>query len=85
MTFRVEMRPQALKALRRIHPRDRTRIYAAIELLARDSRPPASRRLVGSDYFRVRVGDYRVIYSIDDGRLLILVLTVGHRREVYDL
>ncbi|WP_062530490.1 type II toxin-antitoxin system RelE family toxin [Demequina rhizosphaerae] len=84
MTYRVEMRPQASRALRRIHPRDQARLYAAIELLARDPRPPASRPLVGSDYFRVRVGDYRVIYSIDDGRLLILVLALGHRRQVYE-
>ncbi|WP_062465266.1 type II toxin-antitoxin system RelE family toxin [Demequina soli] len=83
MTYRVTLRPSAAKALARIQARDQARIRGAIELLAQDPRPPASRRLVDSAFFRVRIGDYRVIYSIDDGVLVVVVLAVGHRREVY--
>ncbi|NNN09318.1 MAG: type II toxin-antitoxin system RelE/ParE family toxin, partial [Acidimicrobiaceae bacterium] len=56
-----------------------------LELLAENPRPPAATQLVGgAGEWRVRTGDYRVIYEIDDGRLLILVLRMGHRREVYE-
>jgi mRNA interferase RelE/StbE len=60
------------------------RLQAAIALLAEDPRPPASRPLRGRPAWRVRVGDYRVIYTIEDDVLLIVVVTLGHRRDVYD-
>ncbi len=55
----------------------------AIRVLAGDPRPPGSRKLVGRESYRTRGGDYRVIYLVDDDELLITVLGVGHRREVY--
>ncbi len=82
--YRIELRPAAVKALQKIDPRDRTRIQGAIRLLADDPRPPAARALQGRPGLRVRVGDYRILYTIDDGVLLIVVVTVGHRRDVYD-
>ncbi|MGD0691683.1 MAG: type II toxin-antitoxin system RelE/ParE family toxin [Acidimicrobiales bacterium] len=51
--------------------------------MANDPRPPASRPLRGRDGYRLRVGDYRIIYTINDRVLLIVVVTVGHRRDVY--
>lgn len=84
MTYRIEIRPAALRSLRRVHPRDRARIEGAIELLAHDPRPPASRPLRGRPAYRVRVGGYRILYTIDDGVLLVVVVTLGHRREVYE-
>ncbi len=55
-----------------------------VELLAENPRPPAATQLVGgSGEWRVRTGDYRIIYEIHDGELLVLVIVVGHRREVY--
>jgi mRNA interferase RelE/StbE len=62
----------------------RDRIHGAISLLASDPRPPASRQLRGRPGWRVRVGDYRIIYTLHDDVLLVVVVTVGHRREVYD-
>lgn len=59
------------------------RVHAAIALLAQDSRPLRARRLPGRPGYRVRVGDDRIIYSVDDGALLIVVVTLGHRREVH--
>ena len=52
-------------------------------LLADDPRPPASRPLRGRPGYRLRVGDHRVVYTVDDGVLTIVVVTVGHRRDVY--
>lgn len=82
--YRIELRPAAVKALRKIEPRDQKRIQGVIRLLADDPRPPAARALQGRPGLRVRVGDYRIIYTIDDGVLLIVVVTVGHRRDVYE-
>ncbi|MEO5921370.1 MAG: type II toxin-antitoxin system RelE/ParE family toxin [Pseudolysinimonas sp.] len=84
LIYRVEVRPAAERALRRIDAQDRPRIRGAIALLARDPRPPASRKLKGRDGFRVRVGAYRVLYTVRDEVLLIVVVTLGHRRDVYD-
>ena len=82
--YRIELRPAAVKALRKIDPRDRARIRGVISLLADDPRPPAVRALQGRPGLRVRVGNYRILYAIDDGVLLVVVVTVGHRRDVYD-
>jgi len=59
-------------------------MQAAIELLADNPRPPAARQLVGGQgEWRVRVGDHRIVYEIGDAELVVLVLRVGHRREIY--
>lgn len=84
MTYRIDILPAAAKSLRRVDPPARARIEGAILLLAQDPRPPASRRLRGRDGYRVRVGDYRILYLIEDEVLVVVVVTVGHRREVYD-
>ncbi|MDO5675880.1 MAG: type II toxin-antitoxin system RelE/ParE family toxin [Propionibacteriaceae bacterium] len=83
MTYSIELRPAALRALRKIDPQDRRRIQGVIALLATDPRPPAAKRLAGRPAWRVRVGDYRVIYTIEDDVLLVVVVTLGHRRDVY--
>jgi mRNA interferase RelE/StbE len=81
--YRVEVRPAALRALRNLDAAVRPRIEGAIALLAEDPRPPASRPLRGRPGYRVRVGDYRIIYTVQDDVLLIVVVTLGHRRDVY--
>jgi mRNA interferase RelE/StbE len=77
------LRPAVVRALRKLDPPVARRLQAAIALLAEDPRPPASRPLRGRPAWRVRVGDYRVIYTIEDDVLLIVVVTLGHRRDVY--
>jgi mRNA interferase RelE/StbE len=85
MTYQVVLSPSAIRQLRKFDPDVRRRIQAVLELLAENPRPPAATRLVGgAGEWRVRTGDYRVIYEIDEGRLLVLVLRMGHRREVYE-
>jgi mRNA interferase RelE/StbE len=84
LSYRIEIRPAAARALRKLAPDIQPRIQGAIALLAEDPRPPASRPLRGRAGFRVRVGDYRIIYTVADDMLLVVVVTLGHRREVYD-
>jgi len=83
VSYRVELRPAAVRALKQIDHQDRDRIRGAIALLTHDPRPPGARALQGRPGLRVRVGDYRIIYTIDDGVLLIVVVALGHRRDVY--
>jgi mRNA interferase RelE/StbE len=83
MSYGIELRPAAVRALRKVQPADRARIHAAITMLGRDPRPPGAVKLSGRDGYRVRVGSYRILYSIKDDVLLIVVVTLGHRRNVY--
>ncbi|MHA3724660.1 type II toxin-antitoxin system RelE family toxin [Leucobacter sp. HY1910] len=83
MSYRIEVRPAAARALRAIHPGDRKRIQGAIALLSRDPRTPGAKTLRGRDGMRVRVGDYRIIYTVRDDILVIVAVDLGHRSEVY--
>lgn len=69
-----------LKGLPRV---DILRLLAKIETLRTDPRPPGSEKLAGDEKYRVRQGDYRVLYSIDDQQVIIEVVKIGHRRDVY--
>ncbi len=81
--YRIELRPAAARALRKLDPSVRHRIQGAIALLAEDPRPPGARSLQGRDGLRVRVGDYRILYIVVDDVFLVVVVTLGHRRDVY--
>lgn len=83
-TYRVELRPAAVRSLRKLDPKVRRRVQGAIGLLAQDPRPPSARALQGRPGLRVRVGDYRIIYTVEDDVLLVVVVRLGHRRDVYD-
>ena len=86
MTHRVELSPAAARQLRKLDGDAQRRIQAVVELLAKEPRPAGARKLAGGrGEWRVRTGNYRIIYEMDDGVLVILVLAVGHRREVYRL
>lgn len=82
--YRIELRPAAVRALRKLDPQVRRRIQGAIALLAQDPRPPGARALQGRPGLRVRVGDYRIIYTVQDDVLVVVVVRLGHRRDVYD-
>ena len=84
MPYAVLFEAAALRALDKIRQEDRTRIIARAEALANDPFPPGAKKLRGPEgYFRFRVGDFRVVYDVQHNRLVILVIRVGHRREVY--
>jgi mRNA interferase RelE/StbE len=85
MTYRVEVASAAVRQLRKLDPPARRRIQAAIELLGEQPRPGGATKLVGGEgEWRVRTGDYRIVYEIHDSMLLVLVVAVGHRRDIYD-
>ena len=81
--YRVVMEKKASRAILAVDQHHRARITGAIELLARNPHPPAARKLTNRLAYRVRVGDYRIIYSVDDTTITIIVLAIGHRRDVY--
>jgi mRNA interferase RelE/StbE len=84
VTYRVTLAPAARRQIRKLDPPARRRVQAALELLSVEPRPPAGAQLVGgAGEWRVRVGDYRIVYEIHDRELVVLVLAAGHRREIY--
>ena len=84
MAYVVRFTRQAIKELEKIHDPDYSRIKAAISSLADNPRPPGCKKLKGRDGYRIRVGSYRVIYEVFDTELLIDVIAIGHRKEVYE-
>ena len=82
--YEIRISRRAAKYLASLERREQQRIRAAIELLAEDPRPPACIAMSGEDsVYRVRVGDYRIVYEVTDDVLVIHVVRIGHRREVY--
>lgn len=82
--YRVEIARRAVKSLAALPRREQQRIRAAIDLLADNPRPPACVAMSGEPRaYRVRVGDYRIVYEVFDDHLVVQVVRVGHRREVY--
>lgn len=82
MTYEIVFSKTAIKQVKKLERSDQERIIAALERIR--VRPYAFvKKLVGEDAYRLRVGDYRIIMDIVDDRLIILVLTVGHRRNIY--
>ena len=83
MTYTVFIRKSAQKALAKIVPPFQDRMIDAIRRLANIPRPVGVKKLAGREAWRIRIGDYRAIYEIHDNRLVIMVIVIGHRREVY--
>jgi mRNA interferase RelE/StbE len=82
--YRIQWRPRARKAFLALDRPVRFRIGAAVDALAADPRPAGAKMITGAHgVLRIRVGDYRVLYSIDEGQLIVLVLDAGHRSEIY--
>ncbi|MEV8359976.1 type II toxin-antitoxin system RelE/ParE family toxin [Microbacterium sp. NPDC076895] len=84
MTYRIEVLPAAVREIRKLPPEAKRRVQAVIELLSENPRPPAATKLTARPEWRVRTGDYRVLYRIEDDILTIVVVRAGHRRDVYD-
>jgi mRNA interferase RelE/StbE len=82
--YRIEIMRPALKQLEALSREEQERLTTEINGLADDPRPRGVEKLKGvADQYRIRVGSYRVIYTIRDDRLIVLVLRIGHRRDVY--
>jgi mRNA interferase RelE/StbE len=84
LTYKVEIARRAAKVLARLPRKEQQRIRVAVDLLAETPRPPGCIALVGeANAYRVRVGDYRIVYEVYDDRLVVQVVRIGHRRDVY--
>jgi len=82
--YTVEFLPSAAKEFKKLPLDLKQRIGVQIEALSLDPRPPGAKTLQGGNgQLRIRVGDYRVIYRVQDDKLLVLVLNVGHRSKIY--
>ena len=84
-SYRVLIKASAAKEIEAVdQKKDRQRIVAAIHSLAHNPRPVGCEKLAGEDdRYRIRVGRYRIVYSVGDGELLVVVVRVGHRKDVY--
>lgn len=83
--YEVGLKTSAAKALRRVPRKDQQRLHTELRRLADDPRPPSCRKLAGhTDAWRVRVGDYRTVYLVDDEAQTVTVARLGHRRDIYD-
>ena len=81
--YSILFRRSVLKDLEVLPKKDVQRILEAIRTLAVDPRPPQSQKLSGREQYRLRQGTYRILYAIQDDVLIVTVVKVGHRREVY--
>ncbi len=82
--YQVVIEKQAQKQLAKIPPPDSIKVVTALKELAANPRPYGYKKLKGRPGYRIRVGDYRIIYQVKDNVLTVFILLIGHRREVYD-
>ncbi len=81
--YELRFKPSVAKDLRGIPSADVRRILARIETLREDPRPSGSEKLSAQERYRLRQGDYRILYTVLDGEVIVEIVKVGHRREVY--
>jgi mRNA interferase RelE/StbE len=82
--YQLVIKPSAEKQLDRLPARIHERVLDAMDGLRKDPRPPGCAKLKGEDdLWRIRVGDYRVVYAVEDDKLIVLVVRVAHRKDVY--
>ncbi len=81
--YKIELRRRAQRALDRLPKTDFRAVVEAIKELAQTPRPRGVEKVKSTGLWRVRQGDYRIIYAIDDNRQIIIIVRVGHRREIY--
>ena len=82
-SYRLVIKPSAAREIEDLPQRDRRRVVERIQSLALNPRPMGCERLSGRDQYRVRQGDYRILYEVHDFEIVVVVVKVGHRHEVY--
>ena len=82
-SYRLLIKPSAAKELQSLPAGDRKRVVARIQGLAADPRPAGTEKLSGDEKYRLRQGDCRVLYSVEDAAKTLVVVKIGHRRDVY--
>lgn len=83
MTYKISILRRAQKQLAKIPANDYKKVKQTILDLANDPRPPVSKKLKGRDGWRIRQGDYRVFYEIQDDQLVVIILDIGNRKDIY--
>ncbi len=84
MTYQVILSPAAQRQTKKLEPKIQKQIIRCLRLLITNPRPSGIKKLSGrKEVYRIRTGNYRILYQIQDNKLLVLVLEIGHRREVY--
>lgn len=83
MSYELRIKPSAVKELRALQKRDRTRVVERIQNLSDDQRPPGCEKLTGGARYRVRQGAFRDLYEVDDEERIVTVVKIGHRRDVH--
>ena len=81
--YQILIEKRARKSLLKITKHDQKRIITAIQLLKENQHPTGSKKLVGRDAWRIRIGNYRVIYEIYDEKLIVDIIDLGHRKDIY--
>ena len=81
--YKLQIKPSAVKELESLPAKDRQRIATRIRGLATNPRPSGSEKLSGHELYRVRQGNYRILYSVEDASGYLVVVKIGHRRDVY--
>lgn len=81
--YELRIKPSAVKELEALQTKDQRRIVSKIQNLAVEPRPQGCEKLTGQDRFRLRQGDFRILFEIDDNLETVTVVKIGHRREVY--
>ena len=81
--FTIELSTSARKSLKKLPEKEQILVFTVIETLKSNPTPPKSLKLRGRDGYRIRIGDLRLIYMIQRGKLIVLILDIGHRREIY--
>ena len=81
--YRLRIKPSAVKELESVPKKDQPKIVSKIRSLADDPRPPGSQKLSGDEKYRIRQGVYRILYLIGDEELIVVVVKIAHRKDVY--
>ena len=82
-SYRLLIKPSAAKELRALPAKDGKRIVSKLRRLASEPRPAGTEKLSGHEKYRLRQGDYRMLYSVDDDERAVVIVKIGHRRDVY--
>lgn len=83
MVYKIEFSANAEKEFKRLDKTTQKRVSKIVDNLETNPFPSQSKKLINSDYWRIRVGDYRVIYVIENEEVLILIVKIGHRKDIY--
>ncbi len=81
--YRLSIKPSAAKEIEALPKNDRIRVIKRIKDLSENPRPPGCEKLSGNDKYRVRQGQYRIVYSVSDKELVVLVVKVANRKDIY--